>query len=188
MGLSGSLERGYQRGQRYPAVYQKSFYRKNINEAQLIYPSGGNTMTKPIIDVPGIGPETAAILEENGIRTVEDLVAQSVAQIALLKTFSEIRAARIIAAAKALLTEEAAPLEEKPKAEKKADTKKKSVKKAEKNKDKLKENKKDKPEEKKAKKDDMPKNKKKSDNADKKTKKPEKDKKSKKATKKAKKK
>lgn len=152
-------------------------------------------MAKPIIEVPGIGTATAAILVENGISSAEDLAAQTVVQLASIKTFSEIRAARVINAAKALLAEETLPQVERmntPAGE--TATKKKSPEKVakKKTKDKVKDQKKDQPNEnddtKKAKKATKEKKKKKSDKADKKTKKAEKDKKGKKEAKKAKKK
>ena len=84
-------------------------------------------MPTPITDVRGIGPSTATILAENGIATAEDLAAQTVRQVASIKTFSEVRAAQVIEAAKALLAAEPAPAAAKKAPVKKAAAKKKAA-------------------------------------------------------------
>ena len=88
-------------------------------------------MAKAIVDVKGIGPASAALLIERGIRTVEDMAAATIAQLTAVQGFSDIRAARVIEEAKTLLA-----MKEKPAAEKKekaakptAEKKKKSDKK-----------------------------------------------------------
>jgi hypothetical protein len=60
-------------------------------------------MAKSIGDVSGIGPATAALLKEAGIGTVEKLAAASLDRVSAIKGFGEIRAARVIEAAKSLL-------------------------------------------------------------------------------------
>ena len=107
-------------------------------------------MSKSILDVSGVGPSTAALLAEKGIRTAADLAALNVEQLAEVRGFSEIRAGLVIADAKKLVLEkEAPPIEQKKQplktqkdkkdkakkdVKKKKDAKKKKVKKAEKNK------------------------------------------------------
>jgi transcription termination factor NusA len=71
-------------------------------------------VAKAIVDVKGIGPASAALLIQKGIRTVEDLAAATIAQLTVVQGFSDIRAARVIEEAKALLA-----MKEKPAAEKK---------------------------------------------------------------------
>jgi len=58
-------------------------------------------MPTSILEVSGVGPSTAVILAENGIRSAEELAAQTPAQLATVRTFSLTRAARVIANAKA---------------------------------------------------------------------------------------
>ena len=52
-----------------------------------------------ITDVTGIGPSSAALLSENGIRTVEELARASVRELAEIRGFRGARANRVIAAA-----------------------------------------------------------------------------------------
>ncbi|SEA26599.1 transcription termination factor NusA, C-terminal duplication [Desulfuromusa kysingii] len=76
-------------------------------------------MSNSILEVRGIGPSTATALTENGITTIAELAAKDVGQLAAIKGFSEIRAAQVITAAKALLTETAEPVVAKPSSKKK---------------------------------------------------------------------
>lgn len=63
-------------------------------------------MSQSILKVHGIGPAAAAILAENGISSAEDLAAKTPLQVAAIKGFSEIRAAQVVASAKALMAAE----------------------------------------------------------------------------------
>ena len=47
--------------------------------------------TKPLTDVAGIGPSTAKVLAEHGIKTAEDLANATAAQIVAVPGFSEAR-------------------------------------------------------------------------------------------------
>lgn len=96
-------------------------------------------MSKTILEVRGIGPTTVTLLSENGIVTAEDLAGKTVSQVAAIKGFSEIRAAQVIADAKALVSPEKTKESKKHKPEKKAVKKKKVAKKADKKKSKEKE-------------------------------------------------
>ncbi len=66
-------------------------------------------MAKLIEDVRGIGPATAALLVEAGIRTVESLATATISQVSVVKGFSEIRAARVIQEARILLAADEVP-------------------------------------------------------------------------------
>lgn len=66
-------------------------------------------------DVKGIGPATARLLIEAGLKTVEDLANASIDQVKAIQGFSDIRAAKIIEEARDILSKE-----EKPKEKKKA--------------------------------------------------------------------
>jgi hypothetical protein len=57
----------------------------------------------PLIEVNGIGPATAKTLAEHGIKSAEDLAAAKLGTIMAVPSFSEIRATRTIAAAKAAI-------------------------------------------------------------------------------------
>ena len=63
-------------------------------------------MKKTIVDVKGIGPTSAALLIEAGIRTIEDLATAALAKVTAVQGFSDIRAARVIEESKALLAKE----------------------------------------------------------------------------------
>lgn len=83
-------------------------------------------MAKPIEDVKGIGPATAALLADSGIRSADDLAARQVEEIAAVRGFSQIRAERVLAAARELFVVPAdqpvvviEPAEKKEKKEKK---------------------------------------------------------------------
>lgn len=65
-------------------------------------------MSVTMNDVKGIGPATAELLAEHNIISVADLAGCKIGQIAAIKGFSEIRAKRVIDAAKALLKTEPA--------------------------------------------------------------------------------
>ena len=90
-------------------------------------------MTQSIEEVRGIGPATAEMLAESGIKTAADLAGKTVAEVAALKGFSDIRAEQVIVAAQSLIgdTLSAEPVKTKSK---KNDSGKKSAKKADKNK------------------------------------------------------
>lgn len=96
-------------------------------------------MSTSILEVRGIGPSTVAILAENGIVTAEDLATKTIRQVTIIKGFSEIRAAQVIADAKALVSPESKQEIKKTKSEKKAVKKEKIAKKTDKNKSKVKE-------------------------------------------------
>lgn len=135
-------------------------------------------MSTSLLQVRGIGPATAAILTENGITTAEELAKQTVRQVASIKTFSEVRAQQVIEDANALLTAETAPVAEKERVVKKAESKKVAKKDKKKPKAKVKDKKKEKAKEKQAKKAEKPDKKKKADKAAKKSDKNKKGKKS----------
>lgn len=92
-------------------------------------------MAKSILAVRGIGPATAELLAKHGFNTAEDLATGKVKELAAVKGFSDIRAAQVITAAKALMSSEDRPEEsaeakgkkakqgKNKKAEKKADKK-----------------------------------------------------------------
>jgi predicted RecB family nuclease len=89
-------------------------------------------MNPTITDVPGIGPTTAEALAEHRIKTVRALANASLEKIAAVPGFSEARAAKVKAAAAALLAnraagaplpEEAPPEETPEKTKQKADKK-----------------------------------------------------------------
>lgn len=77
-------------------------------------------MTTPLTSVKGIGPATAAILQEHGISSAEALAAASRATLVAVPGFSDIRAGQAQAAAQAALQPQpatsnaAAPLAEQP--------------------------------------------------------------------------
>jgi len=56
-----------------------------------------------ITDIQGVGPETAAVLAEHGIRTVEELAGLSTAALLAVPGFGPARAATVMAAATRLL-------------------------------------------------------------------------------------
>jgi phosphohistidine phosphatase len=56
-----------------------------------------------LIEVKGIGPATAKLLADQGITSIEDLALAKLGAVTAVQGFSEIRAARVIDAAKALL-------------------------------------------------------------------------------------
>ena len=58
-------------------------------------------MATTLIEVNGIGPATAKTLAEHGIKSAEDLAGAKLGTIMSVPGFSEIRATRTIAAAKA---------------------------------------------------------------------------------------
>ena len=58
-------------------------------------------MATTLIEVNGIGPATAKTLAEHGIESAEDLAGAKLGTIMAVPGFSEIRATRTIAAAKA---------------------------------------------------------------------------------------
>ena len=60
-------------------------------------------MKTAITDIAGIGPATAATLNEHRIRSLSSLANASVERIAAIPGFSESRASRVIAAAGELL-------------------------------------------------------------------------------------
>ncbi|MGK2943210.1 MAG: helix-hairpin-helix domain-containing protein [Desulfuromonadales bacterium] len=60
-------------------------------------------MSTSLLEVKGIGPATVPLLAELGIKSAEDLAAASLATIVAVPKFSEIRANRVIAAAKAVV-------------------------------------------------------------------------------------
>jgi hypothetical protein len=60
-------------------------------------------MNPTITDVPGIGPATAEALAEHRIKTLRALASASLEKIAAVPGFSEARAAKVKAAAAALL-------------------------------------------------------------------------------------
>jgi hypothetical protein len=62
-------------------------------------------MKTAIIEVRGIGPATAELLAAAGIDSAEELAARPLEEIVLLQGFSDIRAAQVVAAARALVTE-----------------------------------------------------------------------------------
>ena len=99
-------------------------------------------MTQSIEEVRGIGPATAEMLAESGIRTAADLAGKTVAEVAALKGFSDIRAEQVIAAAQSLIAETVPGKAKKTKSEKK-DSGGKSIKKSQKNKKKAKKSDKD---------------------------------------------
>lgn len=63
-------------------------------------------MAKSIEEVKGIGPASAALLSSAGIGTIKKLATASIADVAAVKGFSEIRATRVIEAAKTLVASE----------------------------------------------------------------------------------
>jgi hypothetical protein len=60
-------------------------------------------MKPALIDIRGIGPAAAAVLQEHGIGSVKTLAGMSPTDLAAVPGFSETRAAGVIAAAAALL-------------------------------------------------------------------------------------
>lgn len=66
-------------------------------------------MAKSILDVNGIGPASAVLLKDAGITTADDLAVATVAQVVLVRGFSDIRAARVIEDAVKLLATAGAP-------------------------------------------------------------------------------
>lgn len=64
---------------------------------------GANSMKPTIIDIPGIGPAAAEALAEHRIKTLAGLAHASVEKVSAVPGFSEARATKVIAAAKALL-------------------------------------------------------------------------------------
>ncbi|MDF1581467.1 MAG: helix-hairpin-helix domain-containing protein [Desulfuromonadales bacterium] len=60
-------------------------------------------MSTSLLEVSGIGPAAESLLTEHGIKSAEDLAAASLATIMAVPKFSEIRANRVIAAAKAVV-------------------------------------------------------------------------------------
>jgi len=59
-----------------------------------------------IAKVKGIGPATAKIMAEDGVLTVEDIIAGGVEKLLEISGFSSTRAARILGEAKTLLAAE----------------------------------------------------------------------------------
>jgi transcription termination factor NusA len=60
-------------------------------------------MSTSIEKVPGIGPATAAVLQNHGIHNAEDLAAQRAGDLAAIKGFNSLRAGQVIDAAKQLI-------------------------------------------------------------------------------------
>lgn len=88
-------------------------------------------MNTPIIEISGVGPQTAEILSQNGYTCAEDLAVATENDLLNIKGFGAVRAAMIIKAAAELVR----ALSDKSKADKAVDTstasgkKKKSAKK-----------------------------------------------------------
>jgi len=64
-------------------------------------------METAITTIPGIGPSTAKILMEHGFKSLPEIAAATIAQVAAVPGFSTIRAGRIIKAANNLLSAQA---------------------------------------------------------------------------------
>lgn len=62
-------------------------------------------MKTALVEVRGIGPATAQLLAVAGIESAEDLADRPVKEVVLVQGFSDIRAAQVVAAARALVTE-----------------------------------------------------------------------------------
>ena len=58
-----------------------------------------NIMNTPIIDISGVGPQTAEALSQNGYKSAEDLAAASEKDLLNIKGFGAVRARIIIEAA-----------------------------------------------------------------------------------------
>jgi len=61
-------------------------------------------MKTVITDIAGIGPSTAKILGKHGFRTVEGVAGATAVKLAQVPGFGKVRAARVIAAAKRLVS------------------------------------------------------------------------------------
>ena len=64
-------------------------------------------MKPAITDISGIGPASASVLAEHGFSSIESLATTTVKALAAVPGFSAARAAKVIAAAGALLPEQA---------------------------------------------------------------------------------
>ena len=61
------------------------------------------TIQDKITDVKGIGPTTAVLLAEHGIKTVRDLASVSIAELVEIRGFTELRAGQVKFNAESLL-------------------------------------------------------------------------------------
>ena len=73
-------------------------------------------MKPQLTDVLGIGPSTARLLEEQGIRSVTELAKAGTDKVVAAPGFGQIRAAEVVAAAAALLAAAGEPKAAKKKA------------------------------------------------------------------------
>lgn len=60
-------------------------------------------MAKKLTDIPGIGPATALLMEEQGFKSVLDVAKTSMDMMVVVRGFGPIRAGHVIAAAKKLI-------------------------------------------------------------------------------------
>jgi transcription termination factor NusA len=80
-----------------------------------------NSVATELIEVTGVGPATLKNLKEAGITSAEELASAKLGTVMAIPGFSEIRATRVINAAKEILKAEPVSKAKKPKAGKSAD-------------------------------------------------------------------